>query len=184
MYFDQFINQLINLYRLFYVTSGPAPRGGIPGPFPPNDCLCPPNRKLYPPSKDCVPKKLIGPGLLECKSRLETRKTVLIALEFVSKNFFVWTHTELHETWRIFWDEELFFFYFVFTSEFVDNRTIFEMKTRSCGHFWSKDLFLSSPFSFDPHFRIHIIKVLVPPPFKFIYTPPQSRYPGAGPASP
>ena len=44
---------------------------------PPNDCLCPP------PARTVSPKKLIGSGLPECKSRPETSKIVLIASEFV-----------------------------------------------------------------------------------------------------
>ena len=40
--------------------------------------------------------------------------------------------------------------------------------------------FWSSPFSFHPHSRIHINKVLVPPQNSFILF--QSRYPGAGSA--
>ena len=60
-------------------------RGGreYSGPCPPNDCLYLPKQKLCPPSEDCAPKKLIDSGLLECKSRPETHKIVLIALEFV-----------------------------------------------------------------------------------------------------
>ena len=63
------------------ISAGPAPRGGIPGPCLPNDCLCAP-------SEDCAPKKLTRSGLLECKSRPKTPKLVLIALEFASKNCF------------------------------------------------------------------------------------------------
>ena len=54
------------------------------------------------------------------------------------------------------------------------------MTTRFCGNFRTEDLFFcSSPFSFDPHSRIHINKVLVPP--KSLIIPPQPRYSGAGP---
>ena len=49
------------------VNPDPAPRGAFRGRAPPNDCLCPTKRKLCPPSEDCAPKKLTGPGLLECK---------------------------------------------------------------------------------------------------------------------
>ena len=58
----------------------------------------------------------------------------------------------------------------------MENRKNFEMKTRACGNFGTEDplFFWSSPFLFDPQSRIHFNKLLVPP---------QSRYPGAGPAS-
>ena len=38
-------------------ASDPTPRGGIPGPCPPQLTAC------APPSEDCAPKKLIGSGL-------------------------------------------------------------------------------------------------------------------------
>ena len=62
----------------------------------------------------------------------------------------------------------------------MKNQKIFERTTRICGNFQTEDLFFwSSPFSFDPHSRIYINKVLVPP--KNLFTPPQLRYSGAGP---
>ena len=74
-----------------------------------------------------------------------------------------------------FWTED-FSFFFVFTLGFVENRKNFEIKTRVCGNFWTEDLlfFWFLPFSFDSHSRIHINK---------LHVPPQSRYPGARPAS-
>ena len=55
------------------------------------------------------------------------------------------------------------------------------MPTRIWGNFRTEDFFFwSSPFSFDPHCRIHTNKVLVPPQNLFI-PPPQSRCSGAGP---
>ena len=161
-----------------------------------------------PPQARTVPAmKLTRSGLLECKSRPKTPKLVLIVLEFASKNcFFVVlrTHTGFHETLGT----KTFSFFLVLTLEFVENR---KMATKFCGHFWTEDLFFglhfrirgksqefwdenqslwkfwtedlffwSSPFSFDPHSRIHINKFLVPPQIHFC---PQSRYPGAGPAS-
>ena len=52
---------------------------------------------------------------------------------------------------------------------------IFELKTFS--FFWS------SPFLFDPHARIHINKLLEPPPQDWLLSRLELRYPGAGPAS-
>ena len=60
----------------------PRRHGGITGPCPPNDCLCPPKRSV-PLSEVFAPKKLMDSGLPECKSRPETCKIVLIASEFV-----------------------------------------------------------------------------------------------------
>ena len=105
----------------------PSATVGHSGAVPPNDCLCPPNESCAPPSEDCAPKKLISSGLLECKSRPETRKIVLIALEFVSKNcflvIFVCTHADFHETSRIFWIKTFFFglhlFRLIHTLEFT-----------------------------------------------------------------
>ena len=132
--------------------AGRAPRRGISGPCHPKSLLVPPQTKVVSlqARTACAPKKLIGSGILECKLRPETCKIVLNALEFVSKNYFVvifvCAHIDFHETSRSFWDEDLFFL--VFTSEFLNHRTIFEMKTRICKHFWTKDFFLS----FYPHF--------------------------------
>ena len=72
----------------------------------------------------------------------------------------------------------------------MEIRTIFEMENRICenaGTFSDEDFVFFALhlrmrgysrwtlFSFSPHSRIQINKVLVPPP------PPQSRYPGARP---
>ena len=83
-----------------------ATGGGISGPCPPNECLCPPpKRKLCPPSEDCAPKKLTGSGFLECKSRRETPKFVFTARIFV---IFV----DSHQISQNFLDEDLFFLVF------------------------------------------------------------------------
>ena len=101
-------------------NSGPAPLGGsIPGPWPPNDCLCPPNENCASPSDDCAPKKLTGLGLPECKLRPKTPKVVFTALEFVSKNCLSVIFVDLQRISFKFWGEDLFFL--VFTSEFVEN---------------------------------------------------------------
>ena len=63
------------------LTASPAPRESIPG-------TCPPKRELYPPSEDSAPKKVTGPVPLECSSRPETPKVLVITPEFVSKNCF------------------------------------------------------------------------------------------------
>ena len=70
----------------FYFDTGPAPRGGIPGP-------CPPKQKSPPPSKDCSPKKLTGSRLLECKSR---PKLVFATGIFVT--VFLSTDTVFHDS--------------------------------------------------------------------------------------
>ena len=60
-------------------ASGPAPRGAFRGRASPNE-----NRA--PLSEDCAPKKVTGSVPLECSSRLETPKILIITPEFVSKN--------------------------------------------------------------------------------------------------
>ena len=60
-------------------ASGPAPRGAFRSrAFP--------NKNCAPLSEDCVPKKVTGPVPMECSSRLETPKILILTPEFVSKN--------------------------------------------------------------------------------------------------
>ena len=114
----------------FSYRSGPAPRGGIPGPCPPNHCLCPPR-------EDCAPKKLTGPVLLECNSRSEALKILVITPEVVSNNcFFVdfaikivcfcGFSSEFMKI-RVYFGMKTLFL--VFISDFVDVHAFFEMKT-------------------------------------------------------
>ena len=60
-------------------ASGPAPRGAFRGRVSPNESCAPL-------SEDCAPKKVTGSVPLECSSRLETPKILIITPEFVSKN--------------------------------------------------------------------------------------------------
>ena len=62
--------------------------GAFRGRALPNHCLCPPNKNCTP-SEDCDPKKVTGSVSLECSSRPETLKILIITREFVSKNRFV-----------------------------------------------------------------------------------------------
>ena len=63
-----------------YFRSGAT--GGIPGPCLPNHCLCPTKRELCllppPPSEDCASNKVTGSVQLECSSRPETSKILVI----------------------------------------------------------------------------------------------------------
>ena len=61
------------------IASGPAPRGAFRG------CASP-TKNCAPLSEDCAPKKVTGSVPLECSSRLETPKILIITPEFVSKN--------------------------------------------------------------------------------------------------
>ena len=111
--------------------------------LPPNHCFCPPNENCAPPpppSEDYAPEKLSGSVLLECSSRFETPKILVITPEFVSKNcffrrfcnkgcLFLWFHPGILEILRIFLGKDRFFF-LVFTSDFVKICAVFEMKTR------------------------------------------------------
>ena len=149
------------VHRLSSILTAPgsSPRGAFRGGAPQ--------------SEDCATKKLINSGLLKCKSRPETRKIVLSALEFVSKNcflvIFVWTHTEFHETSRRFRDDDLFFWSSPQNSWTSDN-------------FWDENQNLWTfldwrPFFFCLHLlrlihtlKFTYIKFSCPP--KFIYAPP------------
>ena len=124
---------------------GPVPQEGIPGPCPP--------------SEDCVPKKLTGPGLLECKSRPKTPKLVFTALKFVIKNCFFVIFVDLHQVSFKFWDENLFFL--VFTSEFVENHKNFETTTRICGNLGTNTFFFFGLFRLI-HTRINFSCPRVP----------------------
>ena len=64
------------------------PRGSIPGPCPPNQCLWPPNDNCAPPSQDCALKIVTGSETLEYSSRPETPKILTINPESVSKDQF------------------------------------------------------------------------------------------------
>ena len=60
-------------------ASGPVPRGAFRGRAAPNENCA----RL---SEDCTPKKVTGSVPLECSSRLETPKILIILPEFMSKN--------------------------------------------------------------------------------------------------
>ena len=60
-------------------ASAPAPRGAFRGSASPNE-------NCVPLSEDCAPKKVTGSVPLECSSRLETPKLLIITPKFVSKN--------------------------------------------------------------------------------------------------
>ena len=144
--------------------------GGHSGAVPPQITACaPPNESCAPPTEDCAPKKLIGTELPECKTRPETRKIVLIASEFAENRTIFGAKTRICGN---FWTEDLFFFLF-FTSELT--------KTKICKIFELKNFFFwTSPYSFDPHSRIHINKVFMPP--KISLCPPNHAIlaPGLG----
>ena len=82
------------------VTTGPAPQGTFRGRTPLNESCAPR-------SEDCAPKKLIGSGLPEGKSRPETRKIVLIASEFVENRTIFGTKTRICEIFGL----KTFFFF-------------------------------------------------------------------------
>ena len=83
-------------------TSCPAPRGAFRSrAFP--------NKNCAPLSGDCVPKKVTGPVPMECSSRLETPKILIITPEFVSKN-------------RSFADSSMKTFFFVCWSSLTNSR--------------------------------------------------------------
>ena len=123
--------------------AGPAPRGSIPGPCPPNHCLCSAKREMCPPSEDCAPKKVTSSVPMECSSRPQNPKILVITSEFVSKNCF----------FRIFRNEDIFFL--VFILEFVEIPTYFAVKI----------------FGFWFTLSNSKLEVFVPPK-KIVYAPP------------
>ena len=125
--------------------------GGHSGTVPPQMTAC------APATKDCVPKKLTGSELVECKSRLKTPELVFTAR----------IHTGFHKTFGT----KTFFFGLHLripgkSQEFQDHNQ------NLCNFLYWKHFFWSSPFSFDPHSnkflvppcpsRIHMNKFLVP----------------------
>ena len=67
--------------------SGQTSRGGIPGPCPfPTACTT--QTRIFPPSEDYAPKKVTSAMPLECISRPETPKIMVITTEFANKNRF------------------------------------------------------------------------------------------------
>ena len=169
--------------------------GGIPGPCPLNHCSCYPKRKLCPPKRGLCPKesnRLGATGVqfeawesqnTGCHSRIREQK--LLFCKFYNKDrLFLWPHPRIHENLRILWHQDLFFV-LVFTSEFVEIRTFFAMKTRFvelCVFFVMKTFFFClnprfrrfscwTPISFAPHSWILAYKVFVPA--KNLFMPPQ-----------
>ena len=78
------------------------------------------------------------------------------------------------------WERRSFFL--VFTLGFVENRKNFEMKTRVCGTFRTEDLLVFGLRLFRLIHTLEFTLINFSCPPKFI-SAPQSRYPGAGPAS-
>ena len=71
------------------VLTGPAPLGGISGPFHLlKSLLVPPQTRNVPPCEDCATKKVTGPVPLQCSSVSETPKILIVNPVFMSKNRF------------------------------------------------------------------------------------------------
>ena len=66
----------------------PGAPGRNSGAVPPKSLLVPPKREFFPPSEDCAPKKVTGWVPLECSSRLEIPKILIITPEIMGKNQF------------------------------------------------------------------------------------------------
>ena len=149
----------------------PSATGGvIPGPCPPpNHCLCPPKRELCPPSEDCDKKKLTGSVLLECNSRPETLKILVITPELVSKNC---CFVDFAIKTVCFCD---------FTPKFIKICVYFGIKTFFWGGLYPRfrQISLWTILFVGPLSRIQRNKVFVPP--LNLFMPPLSRYHGAGP---
>ena len=95
---------------------GPAPRrGGIPGPCPPNHCLCPPQKNCAPPQQKMCPKE---------SNRLGATGIQFEAWDSQNTSYY----PRIRENPGIFRDADLFFLFLVFIPEFVEFRAYFEMK--------------------------------------------------------
>ena len=159
----------------------PGATGGHSGTAsPPNHCLCLLNKNCAPQTRIVPPKKVIGPVSLECNSRLETSKILVITPGFVSKNcffanfaikifnFFFGLHPEIREKSRIFCNKDLFLFFILF---YFGLRPWIRGSSRILR---DKDLcFLVYTLEFDG-------KKFLCPPKNCLRSSPQSRYYGAG----
>ena len=63
-------------------------RGGIPGPCPPNDCLCSPKRKLFPPKRGLCPEEINRLGAIGVQ--IESQIGVFCGLTLDFLTFFGW----------------------------------------------------------------------------------------------
>ena len=146
-------------------SAGLAPWGRHSGVVPP------PNENCAPPSEVCAPKKVASLMPLECSSRPETLKILVVTPEIVSKNLLFCR----------FCNKDLFFR--GSTPEIVEIRAFFEMKTFSLFYF----LVFTPKFVAicDENLRFLVLALKFGAlnflwPKKIVYAP-QSRYPGAVP---
>ena len=94
-------------------ASGPAPRGAFRGRASPNE-------NCAPLSEDSAPKKVTGSVPLECSSRLETPKILIVRIR-EQKSFF-----------RGFCGEDFFFCFFGFHSRIRGNKVFVPPKKIIC----------------------------------------------------
>ena len=117
-------------------------RGAFRGRTP-QITACAPQTMIVPPQERTVPpKKFTGLVLLECSSRPETPKILVVTPEFVNKNgfsvdfaiktFCFCGFTPKFMKIRTFVEMKTIFFY-VFISDFVEIRAIYKMNSRICG---------------------------------------------------
>ena len=195
------IYKLINQTKVVISCSGPAPQGDIPGPCPPKRLLVPHQTKIVPPQARTVPRRNY-----QARGHWSANRGPNWCLPAV----FLWTDTRFHNIFGMntfFFGGHLFsagktvwIFGFgrkiplTFSEDvfFFGGHLFSAGKTVLISDFGRKIplSFWSSPCSFDPDWdkflvppcpsRIHINKLLVPP--QNLFLPPQSRYPGAGPA--
>ena len=101
------------ILRYNNVRAGAAPQWAIPG-LCPLIAACAPQTKILSPSEDFAPKKITCSVPLECNSRPETFKILVITAEIVGKNC-VFTDFAM-KTFFLFF----FLFFMVFIPELVE----------------------------------------------------------------
>ena len=148
--FNSFKKQFKENLRRDYLPPGPAPRrgGAFRGCAPPNDCLCPPKRELCPHKGGLCSEEINRFGAICVQFEA---KILVNTIEFVGKNCFfadfaINTDCLYGLTPALMKIREYFgrSFFLVSTSEFVEIRTFFGMKTRICANsriVWNEDLF-------------------------------------------
>ena len=135
--------QTLSFLSRYWQNAGPRHRGHS-GAVPPKSLLVPPKQELCPPSDDCAPKKVTCLVPVECSSRPEPPKILVITPELVSKNSF-------SQILR----KRPFFCFSILTPEFVKVCPYFAMKTfflvftpefvKICADFAIKNFFCRYP---------------------------------------
>ena len=165
----------------------PGATEGIPGPCPPKSLLVPPKRELCPRKRGLCPEEINRFGAtgvqIEAWDSQNTgyhpriREQELFRRIWNKHRLFLRPHPRIHETSRIVWDDDLFFWYSPhkswkfarFWDENLNLWKFFERKTFFFGlHLRIRGCSRWTVFLFSPHFRIQINRAFVPPSHAFL----------------